>query len=198
MNLLDVVLIAVALSMDACAITISNCTVYKCDLDGKKEWSMPVAFAVFQGLMPLLGYLLGSLFSSMVGSFAGFLTAGIFFFLAIKIVLDMKEKKEYEVCPVKDKKQKNNGDFTFVILLVQGIATSIDALAVGITFINLSFSVFLAVLTISLITAVLVSLALIFGKKLGALFGKYSQWIGAGLLFILAVKSLIEAIIEII
>ena len=197
MNIFDVILIAVALSMDACAITISNCTVYKCDLDGKKEWSMPVAFAVFQGLMPLLGYLLGSLFSSVISTFAGFLTAGIFFFLSINIVVDMK-KEQHDVCPVKDEQTKKKSKFTILILLAQGLATSIDALAVGITFINLTFSVFLAVLTVALITAILVSLALIFGKKLGALFGKYSQWVGAGLLFVLAVKSLVQAIIEIV
>ena len=111
MSILDVVLIAVALSMDACAITISNCTVYKCDLDGKKEWSMPVVFAVFQGLMPLLGYLLGSLFSSVISSFAGFLTAGIFFFLSTKIVLDMKDESDQKICPVKDKEQKKKTNF---------------------------------------------------------------------------------------
>lgn len=197
MNILDVILIAIALSMDACAITISNCTAYKCDLDGKKEWSMPIAFAVFQALMPFFGYLLGSLFSSFIGSFAGFLTAGIFFFLSMNIFLDVREKDQ-KLCPIKNKNCKKNNSFTFAVLLLQGLATSIDALAVGITFINLTFSIFLAMLAIALITAVLVSLALIFGKKLGALFGKHSGWIGAGLLFLLAVKSLVQAIIEIV
>lgn len=195
MDILDIILIGVALAMDACALTISNCTVYKCDLDGKKEWSMPIAFAIFQGIMPLIGFLIGSIFAEFISKIAGFLTAGIFFFLSGKIIVDNLKDDHDAVCPV-DKSQVNK--FTFTILLVQGFATSIDALAVGITFISLPFSVFIAVAVISLVTAILVSLALIFGKTLGKLFGSYAEWIGAGILLILAIKSLVTAIIEIL
>jgi putative Mn2+ efflux pump MntP len=195
MDILDIILIGVALAMDACALTISNCTVYKCDLNGKKEWSMPVAFAIFQGIMPLIGFLIGSIFAEFIGKIAGFLTAGIFFFLSGKIIVDNLKGDHDAVCPV-DKSQVNK--FTFTILLVQGFATSIDALAVGITFISLPFSVFIAVAVISLVTALLVSLALIFGKTLGKLFGSYAEWIGAGILLVLAIKSLVTAIIEIL
>ena len=82
MGLIDVILTALALSMDACALTISNCTVYKCDLNAKKECSMPIAFGIFQGVMPLIGYLLAKLFTSFVSldKFTGFLTAIIFSF----------------------------------------------------------------------------------------------------------------------
>lgn len=195
MDILDIILIGVALAMDACALTISNCTVYKCDLNGKKEWSMPIAFAIFQGIMPLIGFLIGSIFAEFIGKIAGFLTAGIFFFLSGKIIVDNLKGDHDALCPV-DKSQVNK--FTFTILLVQGFATSIDALAVGITFISLPFSVFIAVGVISLVTALLVSLALIFGKTLGKLFGSYAEWIGAGILLILAIKSLVTAIIEIL
>ena len=93
MTLIDVILTALALSMDACALTISNCTVYKCDLNGKKEWSMPLAFGVFQGVMPLIGFILAKAFNSLISldKIAGFLTAIIFFFLAfIILVLSMQ------------------------------------------------------------------------------------------------------------
>ena len=78
---------------------------------------------------------------------------------------------------------------------MQGIATSIDALAIGVTMIDLTFSIFIAILVIALTTFILVSIALLFGKKLGKLFGSYAEWVGAGILFILAIKSLIEALI---
>ena len=195
MDILDIILIGVALAMDACALTISNCTVYKCDLNGKKEWSMPIAFAIFQGIMPLIGFLIGSIFAEFIGKIAGFLTAGIFFFLSGKIIVDNLKGDHDEVCPV-DASKINK--FTFTILLIQGLATSIDALAVGITFISLPFSVFIAVGVISLVTALLVSLALIFGKTLGKLFGSYAEWIGAGILLVLAIKSLVSAIIAIV
>ena len=73
------------------------------------------------------------------------------------------------------------------------MATSIDALAVGVTLINLTFSVYLAVLVIATVTFILVSIALIFGKTLGKLFGKYAEWVGAIILLALSIKSLIEA-----
>ena len=195
MDILDIILIGVALAMDACALTISNCTVYKCDLNGKKEWSMPIAFAIFQGIMPLIGFLIGSIFAEFIGKIAGFLTAGIFFFLSGKIIVDNLKGDHDAVCPVDTSKINK---LTFTILLVQGLATSIDALAVGITFISLPFSVFIAVGVISLVTALLVSLALIFGKTLGKLFGSYAEWIGAGILLVLAIKSLVSAIIAIV
>ena len=82
------------------------------------------------------------------------------------------------------------------MLFVQAIATSIDALLVGVTMgLSLSFSVALACLTISAVTFVLVTLALILGKYARKLFGKYAEWAGVIILFALATKNLITAII---
>ena len=200
MGLLEVILTALALSMDACALTISNCTVYKCDLNGKREWSMPIAFGIFQGLMPFLGFIIAKFFNSFISldKIAGFLTAIIFFFLAGKIIIDIIKDKNQQFCPVKGPNDKKSSKFTLSVLLLQAVATSIDALAIGFTFINLKMSVLVAVLIIALITAILVSVALIFGKKLGKLFGSYAEWIGAGILIVLALKSLIQAILEVV
>lgn len=192
MNVLDIIFIGLALSMDACALTISNCAVYKNSLNKKNELSMPIAFAIFQGIMPLLGYYIGSLFSETIGNFAGYLSAIIFFVLALKIVIDIYKDNSYQI--TEQKVQKNTAKLTLLVLLVQAVSTSIDALAIGVTFINLQFSVYIAVIIISLVTFVLVSLALLFGKKLGDLFGQYAEWLGAIILFILSIKSLIEAI----
>lgn len=192
MEYLEIILIGVALSMDACAITIANCATHKKNLNGKKEWLMPIAFAFFQGLMPLIGYLLGSLFAEYVAGVSKFITAGIFLFLAIKIVIDIfKEKKE---CSDKDKTCTVK-KFTIWLILLQAVATSIDALAVGVTFISLSISVYIAVILIVVVTFILVSAALLFGKTLGKIFGSYAEWVGAGILFVLAIKSLVEALI---
>ena len=68
MNAVDVILICVALSMDACALTIANCSTYKNLFKEKKAWSMPVFFALFQGLMPLIGFFVGSLFAKYLQS----------------------------------------------------------------------------------------------------------------------------------
>lgn len=195
MQFSDVLMIGVALSMDACAITIANCTTYKCALNKKNIWSMPIAFALFQGIMPLIGFAVGYLFQGVIGQIASFLTAGIFFVLSAKIVYDIiKESKEEQVvsskqqCPVVSK-------FSLSIVAIQALATSIDALAVGVTFINLTMPIVFAVLIIAGVTFALVSLSMFLGKNLGKLLGKYAEWVGALILLILAIKTLVQALI---
>ena len=189
MNFLDVVLIGIALSMDACVVSIANCATYQDKITKKESLSMPVAFAVFQGVMPLIGFFLGKLFYSYIKGFSSFVTAGIFFLLSVKIVFDIisegKDKVHCEKCK----------PFNLALLLTQALATSIDALAIGITFSSLTFSPYIAVLVIAVVTFLLVNGAIIFGKFLTNAFGKYAEWIGAGILFLLAVKSLIEGLI---
>ena len=199
MKLYDVILIAVAMAMDASAITISNCTVYKNSLTKKKAMLMPILFAIFQGVMPLIGFFIGSLFSSTIEKFASFLSSGIFFILSAKIVFDiLKENKECE-CSFKEhkenKEKQKHATLTVSVLIVQAVATSIDALVVGITFINLSFSVFLAVLVVAVLTFIIVFFAYLLGKKLGCIFNKYAEWVGAGILLALAIKSLIQTLL---
>ena len=194
MNILDIILIGVALSMDAFALTIANSTTYKESLNRKKEWAMPITFAIFQGVMPLIGYFIGSLFFSYVENYIGYITAVIFFILAGKIIFDI----------IKDAKEEKNGTneedkkvhkFTVWILLIQAVATSIDALAVGVTLVSSTISIYIAIAIIAGVTFALVSVALLIGKYLGSLLGKYATYVGAILLFALAVKNLIQAII---
>ena len=200
MNLYDVILIAVALSMDAGAITISNCSVYKSSLSAKKQWAMPIFFAIFQAVMPLIGFMLGSLATFIRGDFAGYLSSAIFFILSGKIFIDIiKDAKEktMTISEAKEEKQKEQKvqNLTFLVLILQGIATSIDALVIGITFVELTFSIWLAILVIAVITFIIVGLCVLFGKKLGHVFGKYADFVGATILLILAIKSLVQIFI---
>lgn len=199
MNYYDIFLIAVALSMDASAITISNCSVYKCTLNRKKEWSMPIVFAIFQGLMPLIGILIASLFTSALQNITGYLSSAIFFILSAKIFIDIIKDNKECCCNLKDakdnKEKQKKAILTFPILILQAVSTSIDALVVGITFIDLTFSLWLAVAIIVITTFIIVSLALLLGKKLGCVFGKYADYVGAFILLVLAIKSLVQAII---
>ena len=193
MELYEIILIGIALSMDACALTIANCSTYKGSLTRQKEWAMPITFSIFQGAMPLIGFCIGSLFSGVIGAIADFLTSIIFFALAAKIIFDLVKDMKTEATSTN--KSTKTANFSFTILIVQAFATSIDALAVGVTLVNLTFSVFIAVGIIAVVTFILVSLALAFGKSLGKWFGCYAEWFGAGILILLAIKSLIESII---
>ena len=193
MGLWEIAVIGVALAMDAFALTVANCTAYEKNLNTKKEWAMPAAFALFQFLMPVLGFFIGGLVSGFIKSFGSLLTAGIFFILSVKIIFDVLEEQRSNGAP----KQKQRADFTLKILILQAIATSIDAFAVGITFAatNLPVSVIVASGIIGVITFIIVAVALYIGKTLGKLLGKYAVWLGAAILFCLAVKNFIEGII---
>lgn len=185
MSIFEILLIGVALAMDAFAITLANGVTYGETLSKKKSWAMPVFFAVFQFLMPVIGFYLGTTFAEKISGVAGYVTAGVFFILALKIVIDN----------LKGEKEETKKEFSYALLLVQALATSIDALVIGVTFsISLS-SPFLASLLIGAVTFLIVTLALIGGKKIGKLLGKYADWVGAVILFAIAVKNLIEAII---
>jgi len=190
MRIYEIILIGVALAMDAFALTIANCSTYKTTLCRKKELAMPLTFAIFQFLMPVIGFYIGSIFANYLSVIAKFLTFAIFFILASKIVIDnIKEMSEND-------SEIKSSPFTFGILIVQGIATSIDALAIGVTFAVSLSAPFIASLIIGAVTFVIVAIALFIGKSLGKILGKYAQWLGAIILFALSIKSLIEGLIS--
>ena len=191
MTVWEIIAIGIALSMDACAITIANCTVYKKSLSQKKLWSMPTAFAVFQGIMPLIGFFIGSLFAKYLQSFGGYITAAVFYILSFKIVFDLIKEMNCQ-----GDQCKNGQVLTYTMVLIQAVATSVDAFVIGVSLsFSLTFSIFIAVLIIALTTFVLVAIAMLLGKYLGSILGKYAEWVGAVILFILATKELVMAII---
>ena len=188
MTVWDIVLIGLALAMDASAVTIANCTTCKTKLSLMKEWSMPIIFSVFQFLMPVIGFYLGSLFVGYLNG-TDYIVAVVFFGLGLKVILDgIKEQREKDDCPV------NPPEVSYYTVVLQGVATSIDALVIGVT-LSMSFiTPFMPCLLIGAVTFATVSLALLLGKYLGHVLGKYSPYIGALILFGLSIKSLLTAI----
>ncbi|MDY6368082.1 MAG: manganese efflux pump [Clostridia bacterium] len=117
MGIIDIILIGVALATDAFALTIANCTAYEKSLNRKKEWAMPLSFALFQFAMPIFGFLLGGLVADFIQSFAKFLTAGIFFILSAKIFFDIIEERRKDGETPKRKAQA----FTVGVLILQAV-----------------------------------------------------------------------------
>lgn len=192
MSALEIVFIGFALATDAFAVTVANCSCYKEQLTKKKELLMPVLFAIFQMLMPLIGYFAGSLVYGFISKISGWLSSGVFYFLAIKIIIEFinerKEKDEKDSCKLKK--------LTFWALIVQGVATSIDALLVGVTMVGtLTFSIFLAVGLIGIVTFILVCVALYIGKSLGKILGDYATLLCIFILLAIATKNLVACFI---
>ena len=197
MAIWEIVLIGVALSMDAFAVGMT---------DGMTEpkmkaWKVVVIaafFGIFQFLMPVAGYYFGSIFTHIVQKIAPWLSFAILAFLGGKMVLDFileqRQKKRGEAV----KSEKSTG---IAKLFVQAVATSIDALAVGVTFLaaetngGLPMHVVLCALIIGAITFSLSTAAVAIGKRAGNRFADKAELLGGLILIAIGVKILIEGLI---
>ena len=146
MDIISIVLTAIALSADAMSVSISNGIAVK-KLKAKSVILMAALFGGFQFLMPVLGWLLGQTVSGLIESFDHWIAFALLGFIGIKMVIESFKG---------DDRPKSN-PFAFSALIIMAIATSIDALAVGIGFASLSMAqntLWLAVALIGIITFV--------------------------------------------
>ncbi len=180
MHFLELLIIALGLSMDAFAVAVCK-GLAQHQHSAKKSLITGLYFGGFQALMPLLGYLLGKQFASAIT------TVDHWIALALLSIIGINMIRESRSCDV-----KASNSFGFKNMVVLSLATSIDALAIGITFAFLKVDIVTAVLTIGIITFA-ISFA---GVKLGSVFGvrfKSKAEIAGGIILILmGVKILLE------
>jgi len=180
MSLLEFFIIGIGLSMDAFAVSICKGLSIK-KLSLKAPLTVGVYFGLFQALMPLLGYFLGVNFKEYIVSFDHWIAFVLLFLIGLNMV-----KESFENDCVKD------GSLNFKNMVVLAIATSIDALAIGVTFAFLSVNIVPAVTIIGVTTFVLSA----FGVKIENIFGaKYkskAELAGGIILILMGTKILIE------
>lgn len=190
MGFIEIILIGVGLSMDAVAVAMTNGMVYK-HTPKQKVIAMPILFGLFQGLMPLIGYFAGGLFEEVLCKYAGFLVFLILGFIGGKMLRDAFGGDE----EVEDAESQGEGRaekvLTYKVLVIQAIATSIDAFAVGIALSAMQVSIVPAVISITVITALCCSLAIFIGKKCGDILGNKAEIIGGVILLFIAIKALL-------
>lgn len=179
MNVFEILVIAIALSMDAATVAICN-TMAAHQSSWRRLMLMPLFFGFFQGLMPFIGYFAGAALQNVVGSIAPFLVAAILGALGLKMLYDARHPED-DACPL---------ELDLRLLSLQAVATSIDALAVGVSFGTLGVPL-TATVVIGLVTAAVVALAVLLGKSVGARLGNKALYIGGVLLLLVAFKSLI-------
>lgn len=196
--LLSVVLSGVSLAMDAFAVSICDGMVYR-NLNKRKGVVIPLTFGLFQAIMPIIGFYVGFAFLKYIDSFDHWIAFGLLLIIGGKMIYDgIKEllSKEEEL---KEKK------FSVAEVLVQGVATSIDALAVGFTLnsmlegvSNLQLWAWISVGIIGVITFAISLTGLVIGVKVGKLFKKkacIAEIIGGVVLIGIGLKILIEGLI---
>lgn len=185
MNTAALFLIALGLSMDAFAVSVTNSMCYP-NLGRKKALFTSLCFGLFQGIMPVLGFLAGRAFSEKLDAFdhwVAFILLGI---VGGKMLIDaLREWREPLACPT-DK------TLTVKLIFVQAIATSIDALAVGISFAALGANIFSAASFIAVTTFICCLLGHLLGKKAGKYLGNWAQIAGGVILIGIGVKILLE------
>lgn len=181
MNFFEIFILAVGLSMDAFAVAIcKGLSMDKVTL--KKSCIVGVWFGGFQALMPLIGFFLGNTFSAYIQKYDHWVAFVLLGFIGFNMIRESLEKSEEE----------EDADLSFKAMFIMAVATSIDALAIGVTFAFLSVNVPLAVTLIG-ITTFLFSVA---GVKIGGVFGaKYkskAELAGGIILIGLGLKILLE------
>ncbi len=181
MGLFEIVVIGIGLAMDAFAVSVCKGLSMK-KLDWKKIMIIALYFGIFQALMPIIGYFLGSTFSGLVERLDHWIA---FLLLALIGGNMIKESTDDEI-----EKRNDRVDFKTMILLA--IATSIDALAVGVTFAFFEINILLSVTIIGVITFVLSLIGVLVGNKFGDKLQNRAELTGGIILIIIGLKILLE------
>lgn len=181
MGFLSIVVIAVGLAMDAFAVAICKGLSMK-KMNWRKGLIVGGYFGFFQALMPLIGYLLGVGFQEKVTGVDHWIVFILLGTIGINMIKEALSKEE----------ECKNDNVNFKEMVVLAIATSIDALAVGMTMAFLEVKIITAVLVIGIITFIIS----VIGVKIGNIFGdkyeKKSEFIGGVILILMGLKILLE------
>jgi len=181
MGLITIIVIAVGLAMDAFAVSIVSGTAYK-QLKIKHALRIAIFFGGFQALMPLVGSLAGLSIKAYVVPYDHWVAFGLLSAVGGKMI--------YESFKIRSAEENFNPS-NILILLILSVATSIDALAIGITLSFLRVSLVKAVIIIGLVTFVLSYLGVFIGKKFGHFFENKIEAVGGLILIGLGAKILL-------
>ena len=188
MNLFEIIILAVSLSMDAFAVALCKGLALK-KINLKSCMIVGAWFGFFQGFMPLLGYLLGSTFADKITSIDHWIA-----FILLAIIGGNMIKESFDKCD-----ECKDSSLGFKAMLVMAIATSIDALAVGVALAldeaaSGETNIFLTVTAIGVITCILSAIGVKIGNLFGKRFKKSAELAGGCILVLLAIKFLLEGL----
>ena len=182
MSYISIILLAIALSIDACVVSFSYGLAFT-ENRFKNAIRLAACTGLFQGLMPVIGYYLTGFVKSFIEPYAGFIVFAIFTYLGVKFIKEAFEKeKEKQLC------------IDLKCLLLVGIATSIDALAVGVSFAAMNVNIFIAVSIIAAITFACSMIAVLIGKKCGDFLNQKAELFGGCILILIGLKIFLDGI----
>lgn len=182
MEILTLILIAIGLCFDSFAVSVS-CGIARTQIRFMPATRIAFSMAFFQGLMPLIGWVIGIKLSNLVHEADHWIAFGLLGLLGIKMIWESLRAAD---------KPLNFNPMETRILITMSLATSIDALIVGVSFGTLHANIWLAIIIIGMMTFIISMLGILFGKKTGDRFGKRMEIIGGLILIGIGVKILVE------
>lgn len=184
MSFLELFLIAVGLSADAFSVSVcKGLNMRKLNL--KHAYVIALFFGVFQAVMPLLGYLLGTGFSEYIERYDHWIAFVLLAFIGGKMALEAIREKDGEA-------EEKTDTLSIGELTILAVATSIDALAVGITFAFLKVNILPSVLLIGVTTFALSLGGVLLGNRFGAKYKSKAEIAGGVILILIGLKILLE------
>ncbi|MDR2908283.1 MAG: manganese efflux pump MntP family protein [Oscillospiraceae bacterium] len=188
MGILELFIIAIGLSMDAFAVAM--CTGLSIDrVTLRKALTVGLYFGVFQALMPLAGYLLGAQFASDIAAFDHWIAFVILLFIGGKMLKESFASKEGgNACEEISLSPEN--------MLPRAIATSIDALAMGVSFAVFGVRIIPAISLIGITTLFISMAGVLVGHMFGSRFKVFAERLGGGILILLGSKILLEHLLQ--
>ena len=183
MSLLEILLIAIGLSMDAFAVAVCiGLTMSKVTV--KKSLIIGLYFGVFQAVMPIIGYMLAARLADKIAAFDHWIAFTLLCFIGGKMIIESFKKEDR--CETEEK------SLGFTEMLPLAVATSIDALIVGVSFAFLKVSIVPTAISIGIITLVLSMVGVKIGNIFGERFKSNAELLGGIILILIGFKVLFE------
>ncbi|ABS05992.1 manganese efflux pump MntP family protein [Kineococcus radiotolerans] len=183
MSLVTLLIIAVGVSADAFAVAVAK-GLHLRRLTVRDVGGLAAGFGLFQALMPLAGWLLGRSFADYITEIDHWIAFGLLLLIGAKMI--------HEALSSHDDDAEDFDGIGVRELLVLSVATSIDALAVGISFAFLDVSILPAVTLIGVITAVVTVIGVVIGRRAGGRFGRPAEIAGGVILILIGTRILLQ------
>lgn len=197
MWILTSLLLGLGLSMDCLALSVTDGLVYQ-DINKRKAAFIALIFGLFQGLFPLLGFLLGESFYDAIKAYDHWVAFGLLLLIGGKMLFD-------GIKGLVKPEQRTPKNFSYGEVLIQGVADSIDAFAIGLAIRSTLdnpelYQIYICFAIIAAVSFLVSFIACLAGKFINKLLhGKYeiSEIIGGAVLIGLGIKVLVEGLIEV-
>lgn len=180
MSIVSIILIAIGLAMDAFAVSLTIGLDTKDCIKKRVALKAGVFFGIAQGIMPIIGWVLGNSFREYIDKISTWVSFVILVFIGIKMIYEGIKGKD-EVCDEYSNKR----------LIILAIATSIDALVVGVTFIALDVNIILAGAIIAVVTSIICFIGVYLGKVLANVLENKAEIIGGLILISMGINILL-------